>query len=354
MKYLFSVLIIIYAFCVNGQGFDDFKNKIDDFTIGVIIKDQAESLDTRTNMFLQEKLLNALLYDGMSGVYPNYTYVMFPVISVIDKEMTSTAPYYYSINIDLTLFISDFENTTTFGNYKMSLKGVGKSEIQAYQNAFKRFNPGEKGLQKFISKSKLKILDYIDRNCDLIILDAITKANAAHFVNKKLNKNNDNIFNTNGNDYPDGRRMAISMLSSIDKSHKNCYLKAHNEMNRIYKELQIESCDNFITKANAYIATEEYDQALNCILSIPSSSKCKDQVLAVLNIIKKNKEFNKKVELAFRVHKENKNINLIDAIKVIGSAYMEYLAESKYDAADYHYRHHHHHSKSDVNVQINK
>jgi len=339
MRYVvFFLSLNFVSFFIYGQNSNSINENVKDLTIGVVIKNLPEEFDFNSAKLLENKLLNSLSFDGISSLNPNYSFIMFPIISIVDKEMTTNPPYYYSMNIDLNLFVSDYDNSSVFGNYYVALKGIGKSEEQAFHNALKTFNPRNKDLQKFIYNTKIKIVNYIERNCDLIVEKALTKANAAKFVNE--------------DGYTiDGRRQALSILSSIDKSNKNCYLKAIKNMNKIYNELKKESCNDFVLKAKSYVAVENYDQALNCILSIPPSTNCESSILEILDKIESKKEYDRKLKLALRIHEENREDErfdkTIDMIKVIGSAYMKYLSERDrneiYKVND-----------SDVNIQINK
>lgn len=78
------------------------------------------------------------------------------------------------INTTLTLYIGDADGQKIFSSMTMDLKGVGKSEAQAYIKAMSTLTARRKDVVAFIEEGKAKIIDYFNKNYNTYLTKART------------------------------------------------------------------------------------------------------------------------------------------------------------------------------------
>ena len=309
---------------------DSFGVKDTDyFTIAVLLPKQTDEIGKYNISYLENKLFSSLAYAGISGIYPDYSFVLFPLLTISDKEVTATNPTLYAITCDMNLYLMDYENSTTYGTFYKQMTGVGKTEQHALKNALKSLNPRDIELQKFLIESKNKVLTYVSKNCDQIIARAKSKSKAGRLVLKERKGNS--LFNFS--DTPvDGKRQALSMLSSIDESHERCYNDALDLMNSIYEELKNESCESLAIEAKIFASEGYYDAAANKLLQIPIKSKCKDIIDETIKLIKREKKQSEETKDAIKIHTTSvDSIATTDLYKKMAKSHLKERAEKETD-----------------------
>ncbi len=121
---------------------------------------------------LQSKLDQITSNYGIGGSQVNPRFIITASVNIGTKDIIAGPPQMIAQNLELTLFIGDSQTNTIFSNCALSIKGVGTNENKAFIEALKSVNPKNSTIKNFIEESKVKILQYYESNCPLIIKHA--------------------------------------------------------------------------------------------------------------------------------------------------------------------------------------
>lgn len=277
---LFSIILANLSFAQNT-----------DFTLGLILPEPSQKINEAQITKLESKLSNLINKSGVVTYGYNNDFVIFPVINIDETSIVQGGMENITVTtIDLTLNIKQISSNKSFNIISKKIKGSGKTEQLAITNGFSLMKVTDKDLIDFIVKGKENIFKYFNENCSSI-------------ENKAKNLYIKQDF-----------EQAISLLQSIPETGNNCFAKAQKNALVYYKGYQSKLCKENITKAKSEIATKNYENALNYLNMIDSSSGCYSEVEKLVN------QISDKVEKA-----ENRELDLekrrIDAIKEIAKAY---------------------------------
>lgn len=135
-----------------------------ELNISVIPPDKGETLPPSVAEKLTAKLSTLLSATGVSTSSDDLQFFLTGRFDHAFSERTSGPDQREVINTTLTLYIGDADGKKIFASKTLDLKGVGKSESQAYIKALSGINAGRKDIVAFIEEGKAKILDYFDKN----------------------------------------------------------------------------------------------------------------------------------------------------------------------------------------------
>jgi len=249
----FAISISITAICITNVFTQNTAGKVDDLgriVLNTYVSDQVEGLPSSAKRMLENKLSQIAAKNGMGGSRLVQRFIITPNVTVLTKDLTTTAPPMTALTLEFTLYIGDGIEGTKFASTSIELKGVGKNETKAYIAAIKRINPANPTIQNFVSQGKNKIIEYYNSRCDFIIKDAKSKAERKEFDD------------------------AIAMLLSVPEVCKECFNKCHDETINIYKMKLENECLENIQKSKVAIANNNWDEAANSLSGILPDVSC--------------------------------------------------------------------------------
>ncbi len=152
-----------------------------ELNISVIPPQSGENLPEQVASQLTGKLRTLLSSSGVSTSVDGLQFFLTGRFDHAFSEKTSGPDQREVINTTLTLYIGDADGQKIFASKVLELKGVGKSEAQAYIKALAPINAGRKDIIAFIEEGKAKILDYFDSNYQTYLTKARTAMNKRNY-----------------------------------------------------------------------------------------------------------------------------------------------------------------------------
>ncbi len=256
------VFIFCFAlFCIkidaqNNYGKSDDAARI---VIASFVPEQIEGLSDISIQSLTNKLDQITTGAGIGGSLSRF--IITPSVNILGKEITPTAPPMTAISMSITFYIGDGYEGTKFSSFTINTKGVGNTETKAYISAFKNIKVNDPGYSSFIETGKKKIIEYYNSKCDFILKNASAMADRKEYDN------------------------AIYTLTEVPEVCKECYDKSMDLSVRIYREKLDNECQVNLTKANASIAKDQWDEAADYISLYTPDMKCYGEVKKLLNKI---------------------------------------------------------------------
>ena len=209
MKKLFFDTLVIFALCIilyscnsNNQAGYKSVNDSSDKELGInsnSVLESGQTIDTikiyktadslgytKISVFLSEpnsmpqeglnllqsRLINILTQNNVCGIGGHPRFILTPLITQTNQDITSSAPTMYSNTYDVTLYIADAIYGEVYSSISIKLQGVGQSPLKAIINAFSTLNPKDINIQKFIKQGTLRINEYFINNCDAILKES--------------------------------------------------------------------------------------------------------------------------------------------------------------------------------------
>lgn len=266
MKKILSVLIISVIFLLNGYS-QNMLGKADDFgriIINTYVPDK-EALPKGANKMLKNILTRITTMNGVGGSVFNPRFIITPNITILNKEITATAPCMVVLDLEVTLYVGDGIDGTRFSSKSFELKGLGTNETKAYITAFKKLKPRNPGIKKLIDDGKRKIIEYYNSRCDFILSTARNEAGR-----KEYDK-------------------AILTLLSVPEVCKESYDKCMKEAVKIYKEKVNNEGNKKIQAAKIAMSNKKWKKASELLNGILPDASCYKEAQAILRRISENR-----------------------------------------------------------------
>jgi hypothetical protein len=290
MKPKLAIIIYLLMLCVriaNAQSNDVERN----ISIAVIVpNNQTERISEEVRNLLDNRLTQATTINGVGELMnsDDYSFILYPDIVNITKDITPTAPVLYVYNIEVNLYVINGtlgENgkaarAIVFASKTISLKGVGDSETKAYMNAFKKLNSKDPSLQSFIQDARKKIFKYFSENCDVIMFEAEQLAREASLsINNDKSQKKDAIAEMK---FAQG----LNLLKNIRVANTACYKKNMSKMDNILDKYDQFACNYYLSMAkNAWYINRGFAETKAYLDKIPPSMKCRTEVESLLKTI---------------------------------------------------------------------
>ncbi|MBQ8704286.1 MAG: hypothetical protein IJ524_07940 [Bacteroidales bacterium] len=133
---------------------------------------EEEGMSNEMYKQIESKMMQIVAMNGVGGMGGNPRYVIAPMVNVLQKDVTSTAPAKRMIKYDITFYIADIITGTVFSTYNMHTLGVGESDQRAFTAAFSGLNPKSAEIQQFVKDGQEKIINYYKTNGAKFIQEA--------------------------------------------------------------------------------------------------------------------------------------------------------------------------------------
>ncbi len=266
-----------------------------DFDIAVVTPMVGPSLNS--TLLLKDKLQQALSVNGrvaisrkkindeIGGSESDFCFVLFPNVNEISRNITTAPPILHTIELSITLFITGYDVSSTFGSYSFTVKGAGNTYEKAYIDAMKRINPSNAVLQDYIVSTKSKIRKYYTENCDYLM-------NEAESIAQRTNINDEGY---------NSFIKSINILTQISKVNPKCYSEASDKVQDIYERYRKFACSYYLTMAKIQWTARnnkdaiKWDKFTNVpmdvfyyLKKIPPSTYCEKELNDFLKDIERN------------------------------------------------------------------
>lgn len=206
---------------------------------------------------LEAKLDQVVSLNGLGGSSMNPRFIITPRVNILSKEITPTAPPMHAYSLEVVFSVGDGIEGTRYGTYSTNVKGVGRSEIQAFNSALRGIKPRDKGLSDFLNQSKQRIITYYSDKCETTL------------------KQVDSMVGQNQFDE------AIFILMDVPEVVRNCYDKSMEKAAQVYRQKQEYSCQVNLTKAKAALSQSNWSDAASHLIGYTPDMACYTQVSAL-------------------------------------------------------------------------
>lgn len=247
-----KIVIIIFAALVPmlsmGQSSLGKTDDLGRIAIAAIVPDEAQ-IPGGAQRLLQSRLTQVATLNGL-GATEGSQFAMLPMVSIINQDVTPTAPPMISLTIEVTLYIVDAKSQNIFSQTSIQLKGIGNTEERAYSQALGRINPRQGQFRGFIEKGKEKIIEYYNSQCDAIISTAKSLAGQ-----KKYDE-------------------ALATLFNVPDVSRECYDMSMDISIDIYNEYANHKCNEYLSAAKAAWAGKELSKVEKNLGKITPDMEC--------------------------------------------------------------------------------
>ena len=301
---LFCTFIISYTFAQNNE------EKMDDVARIILVPyvpKQIEGMPVPAMKNLENKLNQIAIKSGLGGKSIDGRFIITANVSVLTKDITPTAPPMHAYTIEVTLYIGDGIEGTSFSSTSVVLKGVGDTEQKAYMAALKNLKVSDPSYQTFIELGKVKIIEYYNSKCDFIVKEAEMLASKNDFEG------------------------AIAKLVSVPNVCKDCYDKCMDAVQPIYQKLLDRDCALKLQEAKGIWSSgqdiESATRASAVLAEVDPAANCYDEVKNLTSEISKRvKELDQREWENMQLQQKREydlEKQSIEAIRAIGVAYGE-------------------------------
>lgn len=291
----FIVLLVLSAFSLNAQ------EMANDVEITAYINENNTNIPAEARQIMLNKLADLLTKNGVSkGI--NTDIILTANTNLLGQEITPTAPANFVVELSVNLYIGNGIDGNLFNSTQISVAGVGQSETKAYIDAIKKLSYNNKKIEQLIFDAKVKIKQYYNERCDLIIAEA-----------KRLEK-------TNNYD------AALYKLLSIPLVSTKCYSKSISLADAIFQKSIDFDCRTKLNTARQIFNASPNEigafDASRILMQVNPNSKCFPEVRSFGNEISKKmrendaRDWNVFYENAVGLEKDR-----IQAMKEIGKAF---------------------------------
>jgi hypothetical protein len=297
---LIITVFLLQTNCILAQNGDKVSTK-NEIEITPYIAESTDGIPEEAQRILTNKMGEILTQNGViKGINSNF--ILTANTTVLTKEITPTAPPMFVFVFQITYFIGNGIDGNVFSSQSATIKGVGINETKAYIDAFKGISTKNNDLTELISKAKAKIVAYYNSKCNAILSEATTL--------EKTGRYNE----------------ALYKLTAIPDACSDCYSKALNKMESVYKKAIDMDCNKKMSDANNIWNANPNENGANQVADIlktinPNSNCFSNAKILGQKIEKKLNEVDQREFKLFYEQQVGLEKDRIEAMKEIGKAY---------------------------------
>lgn len=248
----------------SGQS-DDFAR----IAIAPTIPDDLKKLPVGAQEMLLGKMRQIIALNGMSALDNGSLFVIFPQLMVLSSDVAPTTPPVFTYNMELVLNIADRYTGNVYASASQTLKGAGRTEQAAYNNAFQQINVRNGKYKAMVEKGKEAIVEYFNAHCDLAISRAKSLADQYNW------------------------RAALGILNSVPPVCKECFDKCNEAASEIGRNMPVvitveEKAK--IEKEPEYTEGQTIDLGNKIFLRFKVAKRIGDKIIVYFELINKNPE----------------------------------------------------------------
>lgn len=243
----------------NSQGKTDDMGRV---ALAAFVPEQAEGIPESARQMLQNKMQQIAVQNGLGSAGVSSRFCIVPMVTVVSKEITPTAPPMQAVNLDVTFYIVDAASKSIFSQTSVSIKGVGQTEDKAYIAGLKNINVKLGQFKGFVENGKTKIIEFYNSQCDVIMKGAQALAGQ-----KKYEE-------------------ALFTLLSVPDVCRECFDKCMDLSVDIYKQYANYKCTEYMSGAKAAWASMNTDKAAEFLGKITPDMECYNEAVQLVEEIK--------------------------------------------------------------------
>jgi hypothetical protein len=307
---LLLVTLIVTGVSLKAQNTVGKSDDIGRLSIAAIVPDEA-GLPAETQNMLQNKMMQIATQNGLGATADRAQFAMVPVIAIISKDITPTAPPQIALTLELSLYIVDALSQSIFSQTTVSIKGVGNTEERAYSQALRNLNPRQGQFRGFVDRGKEDIMAYYNSQCDVIITGSQALASQQQFGE------------------------ALFLLMSVPDVSRECFNNCMALSADIYKQYANQQCEEYLAQAKAAWSAKELDIVAKNLGKITPDMECYDQAQQLVKHVTSTVEAEGASSWEFKMTKYDDQIDLqklrIEAGKEIARSWAYYGAAKYFD-----------------------
>lgn len=266
------VVMVLSLLATNRMSAQNSSGASDDFAriaIAPTIPDDLKKLPIGTQEMLLGKMRQIIALNGMSALDNGPLFIIFPQLVVLSSDVAPTAPPTFTYNMELVLNIADRYTGNVYASASQPLKGAGKTEQAAYNNAFQQVNIRNGKYKAMVEKAKEGIVEYFNAHCDLAISRARSLADQYNW------------------------RGSLGILNSVPPVCKECFDKCNEAASEIGRNMPIvitveEKAK--IEKEPEYTEGQTIDLGNKIFLRFKIAKRIGDKIFVYFELINKNPE----------------------------------------------------------------
>ena len=246
MSKLFSFVfscVVIAGFSFDVASAQDATRSI---ALTPMVSDVLELPLTAKNA-LQQKLTQMVLQNGMAN--QDGDFVLTASLSVLEKEVTPTAPPQYAVKIEVMTYVVNLLDDIVVAENSFTIRGVDSNESKALLRAINQINSRSDASKSFIATARENIINYYSDKAETLMIKASSLAKAGQF-NEAL--------------------AALDPIPECVPSYSDVSLLKE----QIFSQWIDTEAVSYIAEAKSNMALGNYEQAYNSLLCVnPLSSK---------------------------------------------------------------------------------
>lgn len=167
MKKIFLLSVIL----LSTFGFSQTSADIGKIQLSIhFSEEQQNSFDYNLLTKLDGKLTQMLSENGLVSTDYNNGLVLQPNLIINGNEVVEGGMQNVNVtNLTLQLLIKQDQTNLVFSSYSKQLKGTGRDQYAALNNAINSLSANDPALVKFINNGTEKLLAYYQANCNQIL-----------------------------------------------------------------------------------------------------------------------------------------------------------------------------------------
>jgi len=259
-KFIAIIVLILFSSSIYAQNALGKSDDIARIVLNTYIPEDANIKPAAQKLF-ESKLNSIVAANGMGGSGASQRFLISGQVNELSKNIVVGPPDQIVLELEINLIIGDGLEGTIFATESITIKSIGDNETKAYIDALKKIKTSDKNIQAFVEKGKTKIIEYYNSKCDFILKQASALSDQKSYDN------------------------ALYVLSEVPEVCKTCYDGAMDLSVKIYKAKAENECQLNITKAKAFIAQDNWDEAANSVSNYTPDMSCYPEIKGILQSI---------------------------------------------------------------------
>jgi len=250
----------------NSQGQSDDFSRI---AIAPTIPNDLKKLPAGTQEMLLGKMRQIIGLNGMSALDNGPLFIIFPQLMIASSDVAPTTPPMFTYNMELVLNIADRYTGNVYASASQTLKGAGRTEQAAYNNAFQSLNVRNGKFKAMVEKGKEAIVEYFNAHCDLAISRAKSLADQYNWIG------------------------ALGVLNSVPPVCKECFDKCNEAASEIGRNMPVVTTVEEkakIDKEPEFTEGQTIDLGNKIFLRFKIAKRIGDKIFVYFELINKNPE----------------------------------------------------------------
>lgn len=304
------IALLLSAAAIMAQSSLGKTDDLGRIAIAAIVPDEA-GVPGGAQRNLQNRLMQIASLNGLGATENAAQFVMVPMISIISKDVTPTAPPKVSVRMDVTLYIVDMLTQNIYSQTSIEVKGIGNTDERAYTQALNGINPRHGQFRGFVEKGKEKIIEYYNSKCDVIISSAKALAGQKEYEE------------------------ALYTLMSVPDVSRECYDKCMQISMDIYQEYADQQCNESLSAAKSAWAGKDLSAVEEHIGKITPDMGCYGEAQQLIATVTAAVEAEGGTAWNFKMKKYDDSIDIqkmkIEAGRDVAKTWAYYGASQNFD-----------------------